>query len=177
MELYHDGVKGMRWGVRRYQNEDGSLTELGIERYRKLSKKDHDAAVNNILAYQNKKPGRNPTLAQTQSDIKRLRAYRKRSKFEKKIDTEKYLESRSGAENLKKYKEALKKINDVYDQVLKDAKTKSYSDADVEKAVSSNKNYQRATDYIKQFDDKYVDQLAESYIYGKLYKELYSEKS
>ena len=31
-ELYHFGVKGMRWGVRRYQNEDGSLTELGRRR-------------------------------------------------------------------------------------------------------------------------------------------------
>ena len=33
--LSHDGVKGMHWGVRRYQNADGSLTELGKKRYRK----------------------------------------------------------------------------------------------------------------------------------------------
>ena len=34
-ELYHHGIKGMRWGVRRYQNEDGSLTEAGKKRYAK----------------------------------------------------------------------------------------------------------------------------------------------
>ena len=33
LELYHWGIKDMRWGVRRYQNKDGSLTELGKKRY------------------------------------------------------------------------------------------------------------------------------------------------
>ena len=35
-ELYHHGVKGMKWGVRRYQNADGSLTAAGRK---KISKK------------------------------------------------------------------------------------------------------------------------------------------
>lgn len=32
-ELYHHGIKGMRWGVRRFQNSDGSLTKAGMRRY------------------------------------------------------------------------------------------------------------------------------------------------
>lgn len=33
--LAHYGIKGMKWGVRRYQNYDGSYTKKGLERYRK----------------------------------------------------------------------------------------------------------------------------------------------
>lgn len=32
--LYHHGIKGQHWGVRRYQNPDGSLTPEGRARYR-----------------------------------------------------------------------------------------------------------------------------------------------
>ena len=32
-ELYHYGVKGMKWGVRRYQNYDGSYTRAGLKRF------------------------------------------------------------------------------------------------------------------------------------------------
>ena len=30
--LEYSGVKGMHWGIRRFQNKDGSLTELGKKR-------------------------------------------------------------------------------------------------------------------------------------------------
>lgn len=32
-ELYHHGIKGQKWGIRRYQNPDGSLTSEGKARY------------------------------------------------------------------------------------------------------------------------------------------------
>jgi hypothetical protein len=45
--LAHHGIKGQRWGIRRYQNEDGSLTSAGKQRYgysgnvRDVSKKEY----------------------------------------------------------------------------------------------------------------------------------------
>ena len=35
-EFYHHGIKGMKWGVRKYQNKDGSLTPAGKKRYSQL---------------------------------------------------------------------------------------------------------------------------------------------
>lgn len=39
--LYHFGIKGMKWGIRRYQNKDGSLTPQGKIRYSEDYKRAH----------------------------------------------------------------------------------------------------------------------------------------
>lgn len=54
-ELTHWGIKGQKWGVRRFQNKDGSLTNAGKKRYgddesssnssKKMSRKERNAAI------------------------------------------------------------------------------------------------------------------------------------
>ena len=63
-ELYHHGIKGMKWGVRRYQNEDGSLTAKGVNHYREQNSRTLKSGtqIQNISARQlndsNKKSNR-----------------------------------------------------------------------------------------------------------------------
>lgn len=43
-DLYHYGVKGMKWGVRRYQNKDGSLTPAGKKKAKQEYREDNRTA-------------------------------------------------------------------------------------------------------------------------------------
>lgn len=61
MELSHHGIKGQRWGVRRYQNPDGTLTPTGEKRYKR------DIQDNNAR----KKDNRIKDLEKTGPDPKR----------------------------------------------------------------------------------------------------------
>ena len=70
-ELYHFGVKGMKWGIRRYQNKDGTLTPAGKKRYDKeMAKiKEEQRIVNN--------------KKRTQAKIDKLEAARKKLEEDK----------------------------------------------------------------------------------------------
>lgn len=47
-ELYHYGILGMKWRIRRYQNKDGSLTPAGKKRAAKLEKQYKDLTGRNL---------------------------------------------------------------------------------------------------------------------------------
>ena len=98
-ELYHFGIKGMKWGIRRFQNEDGTRTEAGKQRYYKNIEKARGKlasaeseiakAKNAKAAYKNAK---DDPFAKKSGELKRLKKeakyYNKKSTISK-LDMEK----------------------------------------------------------------------------------------
>lgn len=75
LELEHYGVKGMKWGVRRYQNVDGTYTLAGKERYKETREKLDNARANVKAA---RKSGSKENLIKAKNE--RNRAYRENLK-------------------------------------------------------------------------------------------------
>lgn len=62
-ELYHWGIKGMKWGIRRYQNADGTLTDRGKKRYNdEADKGGYDQTKSDGTRFKNTKKGRQEIL-------------------------------------------------------------------------------------------------------------------
>ena len=84
-ELYHYGVKGMKWGVRRYQNYDGSYTKAGMKRFNKSLETYEKADARYKAA---KKSGTSKTEI-TNSRLARQQAKRKLNKDYKHLSQDK----------------------------------------------------------------------------------------
>lgn len=94
-ELYHYGVKGMRWGVRRYRNNDGTYTDAGKRRnFKNIEKAYRKDVRNGFKNYRSGKTYRtlarkNPDMADAlepfiKAEQKLLRARQKDGKLWKK---------------------------------------------------------------------------------------------
>lgn len=66
-DLTHHGIKGQKWGVRRYRNEDGTLTEAGKRRYGSSAdaRETYGKAKEKYQRYQINKQTAQPDIART----------------------------------------------------------------------------------------------------------------
>ena len=130
-ELYHYGIPGMKWGKRRYQNKDGSLTPAGKKRQ---AKQDYKKARDEFKSY---KVGLSGAMAGKKSKIgpeqrKVIEAYKKEANdipYEKqltKLDkqakkyNEEYKKAKASGDGLKQLELEAKArdFNKKYDELL-----------------------------------------------------------
>ena len=79
-ELYHWGIKGMKWGVRRYRNEDGTLTDAGRKRYLNA-----DGSMNAVGKKAEQKYRENERRADERRRLKEQEEFRKNSKAKNNV--------------------------------------------------------------------------------------------
>lgn len=121
-ELYHHGIKGMKWGIRRYQNKDGSLTNAGKKR-RSLGETVHDYKVNK----QRKKSLEKARAAKekkAEAERKHKEAFEKGKLSPKKMTNEELAAATKRLQDEQKYQEAMletRPMKRLMDKTWKDA--------------------------------------------------------
>jgi hypothetical protein len=151
-ELYHHGVKGQKWGVRRYQNHDGSLIKSG---------KKHSAKVSNFLSkYKEKtaakKFAKKASNAPTSKEISKMSDDELRRRLNR-INMEESYKNALARQNPKRVAKAKNFLEDMGDKAAR-----SFT----EKAI--NKLTDKATNYL--FDSKETSDTRTNYRYADISK-------
>lgn len=145
-ELIHYGVMGQKWGVRRYQNEDGSLTDEGR---RRLGYSSKEIRKDNKIAFEN---GREATILGRASMKSMSRTIRDEKKLEKAYEKD--------PEGLKK--STKRKLKNVL--------------IDYQSAEEIAQSYKKSLDKAKQHCDSLIEKYGKESVKGIKYSEYKNER-
>lgn len=170
-ELYHYGIQGQKWGVRRYQNEDGTYTEEGRRRYYTSSGELNSRGlrkVRKLNRYRNKMIRKNS---------KEIRRYDKRM-----ADTERHIENvkKYGADS-KEFKRYVESQMEPTTSTTYDVSTGGYTTTwDISATIRNNRKraemYAKSNMYVsdlkKQYENTYKEYKSNSARYKRGYNKL-----
>lgn len=162
----HSGIKGMKWGIRRYQNKDGSLTPAGKKRYNQELAKVREAEKT-LKAKQ-----------ATKTKLDRLEARKKAvEEGEKELESENVPAlTRAGAKKAAKAAAEAKAIAEKREKDIERGKIKSkdmtteelqsrIDRLNLEKsyndAMKNSQNYTKGSRFVSKFSDSAIDKLAD----------------
>lgn len=164
-ELCHHGIKGQRWGIRRYRNEDGSLTNDGKERYSDKNKKRDTAkkvaigvGITGVVALGAYVVHKNRQYIRNKASKRQIEIGKKKVSNIVDLDIQSrinYADAKKSKDikgmikekkRMKTYRKAAKNITDTYSREAYKLKTGKYKDAQ-KFLLENHKPY----DYLEDF--------------------------
>lgn len=166
-ELYHYGIKGQKWGVRRFQNKDGTLTPAGKKRLVKELKKDYKRNYQSDQPFKtsdNYKQKVKSSISQiiTEDDKKRVVAAKDKwlSKIDESDKAEAALKELSKKYGRDYYDEEIRRNPSVYDTPRAKQKLMEYATYEYgyDKAIESRPDLFKASRSSDSYWDAYEEE-------------------
>ncbi len=141
--LSHHGIKGQKWGQRRFQNEDGSLTQAGAARYN-VGEAKRAFAEKGLIGYAHYRrthTGRAEAIVKYKKDKAAAKEAKRKAKIKAATDRDYAIAKKMGKVKNRKEYDAIMKAEDQKRQAKIDAKNAKKKQYNVDEARDATIKY------------------------------------